>query len=152
MKQTTKHCFSFNGHDNGGEQLTLTTTLHVDENKHVTTEQEMTLQSYCNSASFNLIGAQLTPIDLRNLADELENEISNLTKSDLESEQVPYLSAVYDGDNTFYVVSYSTGHDEDLERELLSKTFTSKSDAKSYVKAHKKEFLDLKIHAVKFNF
>lgn len=68
--------FSFNPKDNGGEQLILTTTFiaNGDENG-VFMNQELSLQSYCNSASFSLCGAIMTPDLLRELANQLDAEL-----------------------------------------------------------------------------
>jgi hypothetical protein len=69
-----RHVFTFNRKDNGGEQVTLTTKIrHNGDPEGVYFEQEFSLQSYCNSASFTLIGAPLTPDLLRKLANELES-------------------------------------------------------------------------------
>lgn len=70
-----KHVFCFNPDENGGESVTLTTTLiHNGDHKHVideiTFQQELTLMSYGNSATFNLFC--MTPDRLRLLANELE--------------------------------------------------------------------------------
>lgn len=73
------HCFVINPDDNGGESLTLTTNFHLDRKYcEVTYDQELTLQSYCNSATFTLSGALLTPAVLRKLADELEAEFRKM--------------------------------------------------------------------------
>jgi len=65
--------FRFNENDNGGESLTLTTKLlHNGDPEGVYYNQEITLQSYCNSASINLFGAAITPEKLRELANQLE--------------------------------------------------------------------------------
>lgn len=77
--EVARHVFSFNPRDNGGEQLTLVS--HIIDNGDVAAgipkagvflNQELSLQSYCNSASFLLFGASLTPDNLRRLANELE--------------------------------------------------------------------------------
>ncbi len=76
-KQISKHVFTFNEHDNGGESLTLkTNTIWNGDRDGIYLNQELSLQSYCNSASFNLWGATITPESLRKLADELENLIN----------------------------------------------------------------------------
>ena len=74
MKQNLvdRHVFSFNPDDNGGEQLTLVTEVFDNGGGEVFTNQELTLHSYCNSASFTLSGAQILPEDLRRLANELD--------------------------------------------------------------------------------
>jgi hypothetical protein len=84
-KKLGEHSFCFNEQDNGGEAFTLTTELYNngDEESGYYLNQFLTLQSYCNSASFELVGAQITPKNLRKLADELEeffNEIKNNTQ------------------------------------------------------------------------
>lgn len=66
------HCFVFNPEANSGESLTLTTSYYEDGPKKLVSSQQLALGSYCNSASFDLMGAQLTPENLRKLADELE--------------------------------------------------------------------------------
>jgi hypothetical protein len=77
--EVARHVFSFNPGDNGGGQLTLVS--HIIDNGDVAAgipkagvflNQELSLQSYGNSASFLLFGASLTPNDLRRLANELE--------------------------------------------------------------------------------
>ena len=78
-KMKDMHVFCFNPGNNGGEQLTLITKInkHRYESK-VELEQTLTLESYSNSASFTLAGAQLTPELLRKLADELEEKINKI--------------------------------------------------------------------------
>ena len=72
-KLLKKHVFCFNEDANGGEALTLQTSFFEDkENEHIYCVQELSLQSYGNSASFQLVGAAITPELLRKLADELE--------------------------------------------------------------------------------
>lgn len=67
-----RHVFVFNEHDNGGEQLILTTEFyHNGDPDGVYVNQEITLGSYCNSASINLSGVQITPEILFKLATEL---------------------------------------------------------------------------------
>jgi hypothetical protein len=73
------HVFVFNENDNGGESLMLTTRFisngdEITEKEGVYINQELTLHSYCNSASFNLFGSTITPESLRKLANELEIE------------------------------------------------------------------------------
>lgn len=73
------HYFIINPDDNGGESLSLKTKYYLDRKyREVTYNQELTLQSYCNSATFTLCGVVLTPEILRKLADELEFEIRKL--------------------------------------------------------------------------
>lgn len=76
-KLLNAHTFVFNPTDNGGESLTLITKFigngdPITDTKGVFTNQELSLQSYCNRASFELVGAGFTPKNLRKLADELE--------------------------------------------------------------------------------
>jgi gamma-glutamyl phosphate reductase len=79
MKQepVENHYFCFNPKDNGGESLSLRTeyflngTTEVDSDA-IFTNQFLSLQSYCNSATFELIGASITSKILRKLADELD--------------------------------------------------------------------------------
>ena len=79
------HCYCFNGGYNGGESLTLTTKFVANGDK-ITSEdgvylnQELTLQSYCNSASIKLMGINITPEILRELANQLESERNKLVK------------------------------------------------------------------------
>lgn len=75
-KPIKRHVFEFNPEDNGGESLTLTTEFFDNGDgppNGIYCTQELTLQSYCNSASFNLCGTRLDPDILRKLADQLEN-------------------------------------------------------------------------------
>ena len=73
-----RHVFLFNKEDNGGESLILTTDFFDNGDAAaglpdgIYTNQELALQSYGNSASFNLCGAALTPALLRQLANELD--------------------------------------------------------------------------------
>lgn len=84
-KVLKEHSFCFNNQDNGGESLTLTTTYvangdPISENDGLYVNQELTLQSYCNSVSLNLTNYMFTPERLRQLANQLEsarNSIKN---------------------------------------------------------------------------
>jgi hypothetical protein len=68
------HSFNFNPHDNGGESLILTTKFIANGDPGgLFLNQEMTLQSYCNSATIALYGATITPHILRELANQLES-------------------------------------------------------------------------------
>lgn len=67
-----KHTFCFNPVDNGGESLVLLTNFFKNEDGEIFTTQQLTLQSYCNSAAFELAGTQMTPNNLNKLANELE--------------------------------------------------------------------------------
>ncbi len=55
-----------------GEEVTISTTVLDAGDGDLYVNQEFTMQSFCNSASFTLIGAPLTPKVLRALADRLE--------------------------------------------------------------------------------
>lgn len=83
-----RNVFCFNNNDNGGEALLLTTEFvangdDITKEDGVYLEQELTLVSYSNSATFNLSGAILTPALLRELADKLEETRNSLVeKSD----------------------------------------------------------------------
>lgn len=74
-----REVYVFNAEDNGGESLTLTTDYFDNgDAAHglpdgIFTNQKLTLMSYGNSASFELYGTALTPENLRELADILEN-------------------------------------------------------------------------------
>lgn len=71
-KLLKRHVFCFNDEDNGGESLILTTEMYANGDPDgVYYNQELTLQSYGNSASFNLYSAMFNPENLRRLADEL---------------------------------------------------------------------------------
>ena len=86
MKELKKHVFIFNPKDNGGEQLILVTKF-MEDGERILTEQSLNLQSYCNCASFELVGTQLKAKNLRQLANELD-EVSNkvVVDSDLPIE------------------------------------------------------------------
>lgn len=71
-KEISKHTFVFNPNDNGGEGLDLITHFIDNGVEEVYTHQELVLNSYCNCAIFNLMGAQITPENLRELANQLE--------------------------------------------------------------------------------
>lgn len=74
QKLLKTHTFVFNPKDNGGEQLTLTTKFVSNGDKGVALyDQELSLNSYCNVASFHILGAPITPSILRKLANELES-------------------------------------------------------------------------------
>lgn len=74
MEETVldRHVFVFNPTDNGGESLCLVTNFIMNKSGEIFTTQELTLQSYCNSASFALHGAQITSDKLRELANQLD--------------------------------------------------------------------------------
>ena len=66
------HTFCFNPQDNSGESVILTTKFIPNGNTgELDVSQELSLQSYNNSASFYLVGSPLTPANLRTLAEEL---------------------------------------------------------------------------------
>lgn len=69
------HVFNFQPGDNGGEALILVTKMlsNGDPSPAMYLNQQLTLQSYCNSASFELVGTPLMPEVLRKLANELES-------------------------------------------------------------------------------
>jgi hypothetical protein len=85
-KLLDRHTFVFNEHDSGGESLSITTEFYangdpITEKEGVYTNQTLSLQSYCNSASFNLMGANITPDLLRQLANELESVRNKIRKN-----------------------------------------------------------------------
>lgn len=88
-KVAAKHVFVFNQEDNGGESLTLITKFIDNGDSEYYAVQELTLNSYCNSATFNLQGAALNPDNLRKLANELE----------IEKNRIPYPVADVRDDN-----------------------------------------------------
>lgn len=82
-KVLNRHVFSFNEKANGGEQLILVTNFHHngDGPGGIYTSQELSLQSYCNAATFSLHGAAITPEALRELANQLDRaKIEAMTK------------------------------------------------------------------------
>jgi hypothetical protein len=76
-KMLGKHVFVFNSRDNSGEALMLATEIYTNGD-NIYLQQELTLQSYCNSASFQLTGSPMTPDKLRELADQLEEKMDIL--------------------------------------------------------------------------
>ena len=73
-KVLNKFCVNFNTR----ESLSLSTT-YIDNGDPITEKchgiylnQELTLQSGCDSASLNIFGFHITPESLRKIADELE--------------------------------------------------------------------------------
>lgn len=72
------HSFCFNPGENGGEGLYLTTKFYDNGDGEIFYNQELTLQSYYNSASINLDGSPLTSDFLRKLANELDETQSTL--------------------------------------------------------------------------
>jgi hypothetical protein len=80
-----RHVFVFDEMNSGGEALMLVTKFYgngdkVTKNDGVYLNQELELCSYCNSASFNLCGTNFTPENLRELANQLEQERNKLVK------------------------------------------------------------------------
>jgi len=71
-KSIHRHVFIFNPQDNGGEALSLVTDFIGNGDGEIYTSQELTLHSYCNAATFILIGSPITSNSLRKLADELD--------------------------------------------------------------------------------
>lgn len=75
--EISRHVFSFDN-NNGGESLTLLTMFRDNGDAAAGLEggvyinQELTLNSYCNSATFTLCGTTLNPENLRRLANEIE--------------------------------------------------------------------------------
>lgn len=85
-KVLATHSFLVDPNENGGESLTLTTKFiangdPVTEDSGVFLNQELTLQSFCNSATFLLCGTTFSPERLRQLANELESTRNKLNKS-----------------------------------------------------------------------
>ena len=76
-KHLKSHTFCFNPKDNGGEAVTLKTDFAGNEDDIYTT-QTLTLNSYGNSASFELGNGQLTPKTLRELANQLEQTFNSI--------------------------------------------------------------------------
>lgn len=74
--------FIFDRHNNGGEQLTLTTDFYDngDKENNIYINQKLTLHSYCNQASFDLVGSPILPDMLRELANQLDKKFSMLKK------------------------------------------------------------------------
>jgi cell division protein ZapA (FtsZ GTPase activity inhibitor) len=72
-----KHCFCFNGHDNGGESFGLETKVW-NKSGMLYKEQEFSLNSYCNSSQFKLNGETITTDSLRQLANELDKKATTL--------------------------------------------------------------------------
>lgn len=80
-KQLGRHCFVLNGKDNGGEAISLTTTIWEEEPRKpdrppngTRMEQELGLMSYCNSAFIKLTGATISADTLRQVANELDRK------------------------------------------------------------------------------
>jgi len=82
------HFFCFNEHDSGSEALTLTTKMYANGDPDgIYFNQELSLQSNCNVAIFQLYGASITPDLLRKLANELEvvyNKAKSMTREEIE--------------------------------------------------------------------
>jgi len=77
-KKLATHTFKVNEKDNGGEGLYITTQLfdNGDKTSNLYFTQTLKLNSYTNSASFELGTAILDPSRLRQLANELDSMIS----------------------------------------------------------------------------
>ena len=77
-KKLGKHIFDFG--PNGGEGLSLETTFidNGDGVNGIYLNQILTLQSYGNSASFELCATTFTPELLRKLANELDEELAKI--------------------------------------------------------------------------
>jgi hypothetical protein len=71
-KLVAEHYFEFDI-NHGGEGLILRTKYFDNGDDELYSEQTLTLDSYCNSASLFLVGTPLTPELLRRLADELDD-------------------------------------------------------------------------------
>ena len=69
-----------NPNDNGGESILLTTWLYDngDEQDFIYANQQIELNSYCNSASMFMSGFLLNPDKLRELANKLEKQINKV--------------------------------------------------------------------------
>jgi hypothetical protein len=83
-KAIHKCVFVLNPSENGGEALSLETIYYNNGDNDLFTNQKLTLQSYCNSASFELVGATLDSKTLRALADKLDKEEDKAKKSMLK--------------------------------------------------------------------
>ena len=96
-----KHVFTFNKEDNGGESLILYTEMYANgEPDGVYYNQELTLSSYSNCATFNLLGAPLTPDLLRELANQLEKvelEAKAITRRPSDREVIEEIFKPYRG-------------------------------------------------------
>lgn len=84
-KVLARHVIELNPEDNGGEAIILTTTFiangdPIDERCGVYVNQEIELNSHCNSAVMNLFGSTFTPEFLRRWANELEQVRNKLVK------------------------------------------------------------------------
>jgi hypothetical protein len=75
-----RHVFVFNPNNNGGESLSLVTEFFKNY-----ASQNLSLQSYGNSATFNLDYSIITPDILRKLANELET--ANLKANNARTEK-----------------------------------------------------------------
>jgi hypothetical protein len=76
--ELARNVFCFNEDTNGGESLILVTKFYTNGDpgiEGIMLNQELTLASYGNSATFNLCGASFTPDLLRKLADEIEEKM-----------------------------------------------------------------------------
>lgn len=91
-KELRRHIYVFNPKENGGEQLLLVSSFMDNGDGAVFLNQEITLNSYSNIASFTLSGTTITPAKLRELANQLESEMilatSGLIKSENRKRQI----------------------------------------------------------------
>jgi hypothetical protein len=71
-EQPSRFYYCFNPGDNGGESLFLSALVEQDGTDEPFVTQEITLNSYCNSATFQ-INSYLTPEKLRDCANKLES-------------------------------------------------------------------------------
>ena len=80
MKHLKTHTFVFD--KDIGEELSLITKVYDNGDGELFTNQELSLQAECSSASLNLFSIEITPEILRKLADELDETISNCRTTD----------------------------------------------------------------------
>jgi len=108
-----------NPKDNGGESVTITTTVFWN-GSNVYYNTEIGLESYGNSASINLSGAPLTPEFLRDMANQIESATAKVQAECRKS---------VTRDEFAHVVS-------EVNKNLAKKT--KKSDVKKAVKKYLK--------------
>jgi hypothetical protein len=75
-KQPSHFCYCFNPEDNGGEAITLSTSVEQAGTDEALVTQELTLHSYSNWATFQ-ISFYLTPDKLRECADKIESFLAD---------------------------------------------------------------------------
>lgn len=81
MTSTSRHTFVLNKiptKDGVAVETTTLCTQFTSEHGKISYYQEVILEGYCNSITFLLRGKVFTPERLRQLANELETEISKL--------------------------------------------------------------------------